>query len=63
MVRTVADLIEEINDEYCGHESEVYDSEYHTWESQAPCSECGSKIRHGVPAEWVACGSCGNENP
>jgi len=44
------------------HEAEMDDLTYQMWESNISCQECGSKSRHGVPMDWVACGSCGNED-
>ncbi len=55
------EVIDELTDERMHDEAELYDHTYHMWESGIPCPQCGSRSRHGVPAEWTAC-VCGNED-
>ena len=44
------------------HEADIYDNSYHIWRSDEHCLNCGDTLRHGVPAEWIQCGNCGEDS-
>ena len=42
-------------------EMEREDNSCQMWRSNVPCWNCGSTLRHSVPAIWTQCGNCGED--